>query len=52
MWPVWACLERMEESGKVASCVACMVVPDADRKVGPVVVGVMVVHDLMLGRLM
>ena len=52
MWPVWACLERMEESGMVASCVACMVVPDADRTVGPVVFGVMVVHDLILDRLM
>ena len=46
------CLERMEESGMVASCVDCMVVPDADRTVGPVVVGVMVVHDLMLDGLM
>ena len=52
MWPVWACSERAGERGIVASCVACMDVPDADFTVGPVAVALIAVHDLMLGGLM
>ena len=52
MCPVCASFERDVERGMVASWVACMVVPEADLTVGPVVVAVMVVHVLLSVGLM
>ena len=52
MCPVCASVESDLERGMVASWVACMEVPEADRTVGPVVVTVMDVHVLLSEGLM
>ena len=52
MCPLCASFERNVERGTVASWVACMVEPDADLTVGPVVVAWMAVQVLLSALLM